>query len=261
MKRTTANRMAFIPNRFHDQAALVVGGAQGIGKAIAARMAHEGARVTIADIDRKMMARTAREITAHGGQVRTVYCDVRRRKQVEQLVGSVVRWCGRIDVLMYIAGVADSVPFLKSDEKLWDRTLDINLKGAYLVARAVVPYMVRRRRGRMVFMSSTNSWDAEAELAHYNVSKAGVFLLAKTLAREFGPFGIRTNAVGPGFIRTRLTEPLFKNPDYVAGYQRLIPLGRLGTPEDVAGPATFLASNDADYVNGVLLFIDGGRLA
>lgn len=261
MKQTASNQTEFIPDRFRDQVALVVGGAQGIGKAIAVRLACEGAHVIIGDIDRPLMAQSAQAIAKRHGRVGTVYCDVRKRPQVERMVASIIRWYGRIDVLMHIAGIADSVPFLKSDEKLWDRTLDINLKGAYLVARAVVPHMVKRRSGSMVFMSSTNSWDAEAELAHYNVSKAGVFLLAKTLARELGPFSIRANAVGPGFIRTRLTEPLFKNPEYVAGYQRLIPLGRLGTPEDVAGPATFLASRDAGYVNGVLLFIDGGRLA
>ena len=261
MKETTGNPATFIPHRFLDHVALVVGGAQGIGKAIAVRLACEGAHVIIADLDRVMMRRTAEEIRKQHGRVRTAYCDVQKRPQVERTVASIIRWYGRINVLMHIAGIADSVPFLRSDEKLWDRTLDINLKGAYQMARAVVPHMVKRRSGSMVFMSSTNSWDAEAELAHYNVSKAGVFLLAKTLAREFGPFGIRANAVGPGFIRTRLTEPLFKNPEYVAGYQRLIPLGRLGTPEDVAGPATFLASRDAGYVNGVLLFIDGGRLA
>ncbi len=121
--------------------------------------------------------------------------------------------------------------------------------------------MVERRSGQLVFMSSTNSWDAEAEPAHYNASKARAFLLAKSLAHEFWPYGIRSNAIGPGVIRARLTEPLFRNPDYIKQYQSFIPLGRFGVPEDVSGPATFLASHDADYVNGVLLFIDGGRLA
>jgi gluconate 5-dehydrogenase len=124
--------------------------------------------------------------------------------------------------------------------------------------------MIERRRGKLVFMGSTNCWDAEAHLGHYNASKAGLYLLAKTLARELGPYGINSNAVGPGFIKTRLTEPVLKDPEFMKKYgteARLIPLGRLGTPEDVAGPALFLASSDADYVNGVLLFVDGGQLA
>jgi NAD(P)-dependent dehydrogenase (short-subunit alcohol dehydrogenase family) len=225
------------------------------------RLAREGANVMIGDIDQDMMGQTDREITALGGSVRTVACDVRRKRQVERMVAATVRWQKRIDVLMYVAGVAKLVPFTRSDEKHWDWTMDINLKGGYLVAREVAPHMIRRRRGKMVFMASTNSWDAEAELAPYNASKAGIFLLAKTLARELGHYGINSNAVGPGLIRTRLTAPVLKDRKFMSKYKDLIPVGRLGEPEDVAGPAAFLASSDADYVNGVLLFVDGGQLA
>jgi NAD(P)-dependent dehydrogenase (short-subunit alcohol dehydrogenase family) len=248
-------------NRFHDQVALVVGGAQGIGKAIARRLALEGAEVVIGDVDRSAMSRTTSELLREKARVRTAYCDVRNKRQVEKTVAEAIRRYNRIDILMYIAGVGKTVPFVKTDEKHWDWTVGINLKGAFLVTRAVVPHMIAKRRGKLVFMASTNSWDAEAELAPYNVSKAGVFLLAKTLARELGSYGINSNAVGPGLIRTRLTEPVLRNRKFMKKYENLIPLGRIGTPEDVAGPATFLASRDADYVNGVLLFVDGGQLA
>ncbi len=251
----------WIPDRFRDQVALVVGGAQGIGKAIAVRLAREGARLVIGDIDRAMMAKTAREILAEGGSVRTVPCDVRKRAQVNRLVDQIIRWYGRVEVMVYVAGVVRSRRFERTEEKDWDYVLDINLKGAFLAARAVVPHMITRRYGKLVFMASTNSWDAEAELAAYNASKAGIFLLAKTLARELGHFGINSNAVGPGLIRTRLSEPLIRDPKFIKKYEHLIPVGRLGVPEDIAGPATFLASRDADYVNGVLLFVDGGQLA
>jgi glucose 1-dehydrogenase len=247
--------------RFGDQVSLVVGGARGIGKAIAVRLADEGARLVIADVDRAMMASTSQEISKGGKGVRTVACDVRRRSQIDRMVARVIRWYERIDVLMYVAGVGKAVPFTETDERLWDWTIDVNLKGAFLVCRAVVPHMIRQRRGKLVFMASTNSWDAEAELAPYNASKAGLFILAKTLARELGPYGINSNAVGPGLIRTRLTKPFLKDPKFMRKYENLIPLGRVGVPEDVAGPATFLASRDADYVNGVLLFVDGGQLA
>jgi NAD(P)-dependent dehydrogenase (short-subunit alcohol dehydrogenase family) len=253
--------MKFIPDRFRGQCALVVGGAQGIGKGIAVRLAREGANVMIGDVDQDMMAQTEREIAAQGGSVRTIACDVRRKRQVERMVAQTVRWQKRIDVLMYVAGVAKLVPFTKSDEKHWDWTLDINLKGGYLVAREVAPHMIRRRRGKMVFMASTNSWDAEAELAPYNASKAGLFLLAKTLARELGHYGINSNAIGPGLIRTRLTSPVLKDRKFMSKYKNLIPVGRVGEPEDIAGPAAFLASSDADYVNGILMFVDGGQLA
>src|SRR5207253_4816737 len=135
-----------------------------------------------------------------------------------------------------------TVPFTRTDERHWDWTVETNLKGAFLAARAVAPHMIKRRRGKLVFMASTNSWDAEAELAPYNVSKAGVFLLAKTLARELGPYGIHSNALGPGFIRTRLSKWVLDHPAFAAKYENLIPLGRIGEPEDVAGPAAFLAS-------------------
>ncbi len=253
--------MAHIPGRFKEQVALVVGGAQGIGKAIAARLASEGARLVIADIDRKMMTRTETEIRRARGDVRTVYCDVRRRAAVEKMVAQVIRWHGRIDIMMYVTGVCKDAPFLQTDEKLWDWTLDTNLKGAFLAARAVTPHMVKQKRGKLVFMASTNSWDAEAELAPYNVSKSGIYLLAKTLARELGRHGINSNAVGPGLIHTRLSAPMIGDPKFMKKYETLIPLGRIGKPDDVAGPATFLASRDADYVNGVLLFVDGGQLA
>jgi NAD(P)-dependent dehydrogenase (short-subunit alcohol dehydrogenase family) len=250
--------------RFKDQVAIVVGAAHGIGKAIAARLGREGAEVVILDIDIEGMEATIREIENAGGSARGVKCDVRESNEVQSAIKQVVDWCGRIDILMQIAGIAPAVPFLDLDEETWDNTLNINLRGAFLVSKAVLPHMVARRKGKLVFMASTNSWDAEPQLAHYNASKSGVFLLAKTLAREFGKFGITSNAVGPGLIQTRLSAPIFADPLFRAKYNSengVIPLGRLGTPEDVAGPALFLASEDAAYISGVLLFVDGGQLA
>jgi NAD(P)-dependent dehydrogenase (short-subunit alcohol dehydrogenase family) len=255
------NDGTIIPERFRGQVALVVGGAQGIGKAIAVRLAREGAQVAIADVDRKMMARTAQEMAAEGASIQTLACDVRRASQINRTVAAVIHRNRRIDVLLYVAGVGKGVPFTETDEKLWDWTVDINLKGAFLVARAVAPHMIEQGHGKLVFMASTNSWDAEAELAPYNASKGGLFLLSKTLARELGHYGIQSNAIGPGLIRTRLTAPFLSDPKFMRKYKNLIPAGRLGVPEDIAGPALVLASRDADYVNGVLLFVDGGQLA
>jgi len=176
--------------RFKDQVALVVGGAQGIGKAIGVRLGREAARVAIADIDCPMMEATAEEMRAEGTDSRCLPCDVRDSAQVQAMVKQVVDWRGRIDVLMYVAGIAPPVPFLEISDETWDDTVDTNLRGAFLVSRAVVPHMVGRKRGKLVFMASTNCWDAEASLGHYNASKAGLFLLAKTLARELGPHGM-----------------------------------------------------------------------
>ncbi len=251
----------YIADRFLNQVALVVGGAQGIGKAIAVRLACEGAQVVIADRDAVMMKGTAAEIAEKGGAIHTVVCDVRLARQVDRMVEQVVRRYKKIDILMYVAGVVQALPFVRTGEKDWDNILNVNLKGAFLTSRAVVPHMIKRKRGKLVFMSSTNAWDAEAELASYNASKAGLYLLCKTLARELGRYNITSNAVAPGVIRTRMAEPILKDPRFRKKYEAVIPAGRLGLPQDVAGPATFLASRDADYVSGVLLFVDGGQLA
>jgi NAD(P)-dependent dehydrogenase (short-subunit alcohol dehydrogenase family) len=259
-QKASANRR-FSPSRFVDKVTIVVGGAQGIGKAIAMRLAAEGAMVAIADIDRVRMAATVSEIKAGKGQVLGLLCDVRKKRQVDRVVETVIRTWKRIDVLIYVAGVSKGIPFVETTDEIWDWTININLKGAFWFARGVVRHMIKRRYGKMVFMASTNAWDAEANLAPYNVSKAGLFLLAKTLARELGSYGICSNAVAPGLIRTRLTKPFLKDPKFMKKYSNLIPLGRVGVPDDVAGAAVFLASSDADYITGSMLFVDGGQLA
>jgi|SRR5579863_2899692 NAD(P)-dependent dehydrogenase (short-subunit alcohol dehydrogenase family) len=250
--------------RFEDQVAVVVGAAHGIGKAIAKRLAKEGATVVMVDIDREGMETAGCELKSNGCRSQPLYCDIRESADVTAAVQQVIDWHGRVDILMQIAGVATAVPFLELDEATWDQTINTNLRGAFLVSQAVLPHMVARRRGKLVFMASTNSWDGEAQLAHYNASKSGVFLLAKTIAREFGKYGINSNAVGPGVIQTRLSAPILEDPFFHAKYTSengVIPLGRLGTTDDVAAAALFLASEEAAYISGVLLFVDGGQLA
>jgi 3-oxoacyl-[acyl-carrier protein] reductase len=250
--------------RFKDQVGVVVGAAHGIGKAIAKRLGKEGATVVIMDIDKEGMNAVGFDIQSNGSEVQQVYCDVCESSDVSSAIQQVIDRHGRIDILMQVAGIAPAVPFLQLDEATWDRTINTNLRGAFLVSKAVLPHMVEQRRGKLVFMASTNSWDGEAQLAHYNASKSGVFLLAKTIAREFGKYGINSNAVGPGVIKTRLSTPILEDPFFHAKYiseNGVIPLGRLGTTDDVAAAALFLASEDAAYISGTLLFVDGGQLA
>jgi len=250
--------------RFKDRVAVVVGAAHGIGEAIAKRLGKEGASVAIVDIDSEGLDTVGCKMESNGSKVQKVYCDVCESADVSSAIQQVIDYHGRIDILMQVAGIALAVPFLQLDEATWDRTINTNLRGAFLVSKAVLPHMVEQRRGNLVFMASTNSWDGEAQLAHYNASKSGVFLLAKTIAREFGKYGINSNAVGPGVIKTRLSAPILEDPFFNAKYTSengVIPLGRLGTTEEVAAAALFLASEDAAYISGTLLFVDGGQLA
>jgi NAD(P)-dependent dehydrogenase (short-subunit alcohol dehydrogenase family) len=250
-------------NRFLGQVAIVVGGAHGIGKAIGSRLAQEGAHLVMADIDEAALELTAREIRNNQGRIETCVCDATQPADIDKVVSRAIQTFGQIDILMYIAGICIPAPFLETDESLWDSTMNVNVKGAFLAARAVVPHMLERRFGRLVFMSSTNSQNGEELQAPYNASKASIYLLAKTLARELGRFGITSNALGPGFVRTRLTEPFLQNHEFMKKYEtgNVIPVGRFAEPEEIAGPAAFLASSDATYVNGVLLLVDGGLLA
>ena len=183
--------------RFNDQVALVVGGAQGIGRAIAMRLAREGAHVVISDIDYPKMQETVQQACNEHLNVRMQACDVRDSSQVSEMVSQVRAWHGRVDILMYVAGIAPATPFLDLDEKTWDDTIDINLRGAFLVAKAVAPLMIERKQGKLVFMASTNSWDGESQLAHYNASKAGLYLLAKTLAPSLGRTGSTPMQLAP----------------------------------------------------------------
>ncbi|MCL5096688.1 MAG: SDR family oxidoreductase [Candidatus Omnitrophica bacterium] len=265
MPHTQAVEPNIIPGRFLGRVAVVTGGAQGIGAAVALRLTREGARVVLADIDGQAMQATARKIAMDGGCVELIACDVRRRCEVEEMVGHAADIMGHIDILIHSAGVCRPVAFIETDESLWNETLDTNLKGAYLVSRSVVPHMIRRGGGSLVFIASTNSYEGEMMQAPYNASKGGLYLLSKTLARELGPYGIRSNSVGPGFIRTRLSEPFLREAAFINKYLNpddpAIPLGRFGVPEDVTGPVLFLASDDAAFVNGAMLLVDGGQLA
>ena len=251
--------------RFEEKRVLITGGARGIGRATADRFASEGARVLIADRLVDLMVQTAGEIgDKHGTQVLTYAMDVTRKAEVEGLVAFALDQLGGIDVLINNAGVAHLVPFLELSEEQWDETIDINLKGHFLVAQAVAREMVRAGSGAIVNMCSTNGLAGELYCAHYNASKGGILLLTKTMALELAPYGIRVNCVAPGYIVTPLsagvvTEDSNRSPEeYV---RTKIPLGRTAQPEEVASVFAFLASDDASFITGEAIVIDGGQLA
>lgn len=240
---------------------LVAGASRGIGEAAARRFLEEGCRVFICARGPAGVEGAVRELRTLG-EVDGTACDVSHPEDVERLVEAADRFLGGIDVLANNAGVAWQEPFLDITLEHWDEVLDINLRGMFLVAQTVAERMVARGRGgSIVNMSSTNAFEGEAGYAHYNASKGAITMLTRTMASELGVHGIRVNALCPGKILTPLQREA-EDPEYTARYEReKIPLGRSGTVEEVAAAYAFLASDEATFITGEMLVVDGGQLA
>ncbi len=239
---------------------LITGGTSGIGLATARRFLEEGSRVFVCGIEGAEVASSIEELRSLG-DADGLTCDVSRQKDVEQLVGVAEAALDGIDVLINNAGIAHKAWFLSLSTEEWDRTIAVNLRGMFLVARSVAQLMVERGRGVIVNMASTNALGGEEEFAHYNASKGGVLQLTRTMAIELGPFGIRVNCLCPGFIDTPLNEALAAEEAMQAYERKKIPLGRRGRPEEVAAAYAFLASDEASFIHGEALVIDGGQTA
>ena len=248
--------------RFEDKRVLITGGSLGIGKATADRFASEGARVLITGRRVEHLVVTAGEIGAkYGKPVLTLQMDVSKSADVERMMAFVMERWGGVDVLINNAGIAYTEPFLEISEEHWDETININLKGQFLVGQAVAREMAKVKSGVIVNMSATNGVVGEAGYAHYNASKGGITLLTKSMALDLAPYGIRVNCVAPGYIVTPLSAGM-DSEEFVAEYIRHhIPLGRTGNPQEVASVYAFLASDDASFVTGETILIDGGQLA
>lgn len=248
--------------RLAGKIALVTGGSLGIGRAVAVRFAREGARVAISGRGKAALEEAAAVIREQGGEALTFESDVGHAAQVNAMVDGVLNEWGRIDVLVHNAGINAPVPFLEMPLVQWDRHMNVNLRGTFLVSQRVCREMAARKQpGSIVFMSSVNGLAAEANLAHYNASKGGMNLLAMSIALELAPLGIRVNALCPGFIETRLTQPVIDDAPAILDYLRTIPMGRVGQPEEIADAALFLASDESRYMTGHCLVVDGGQLA
>ena len=244
---------------------LVSGGSSGIGLAAARRFLEERCRVFVAGLDPVEVDAAVTGLRDDGGEVAGLAVDVSDEADVTRLVDAADAALGGIDVLANNAGTARRDPFLTIAVADWDRILAVNLRGMFLVAQAVSQKMVQRSAGGVIInMSSTNGIAGEQDYAHYNASKGGVLLLTKTMAVELGGHGIRVNALCPGYISTPLNTAIAGGlgDAFEADYARQrIPLGRAGRPEEVAAAYAFLASDDASFVHGAGLVIDGGQLA
>jgi NAD(P)-dependent dehydrogenase (short-subunit alcohol dehydrogenase family) len=228
-----------------------------MGRAIAARLVEEGASVVLFDIDREVAERTAAEIGAPKTVV-AVSGDVSRREDVRRAVAACVEHFGSIDVLVAQAGIAGLEPLLEIDDPTWNRMLGVNLTGAFLSVQEAAREMAARGGGAIVVTASTNAFYVEQHTSHYSATKGGVWTFVRNAALDLGQYGIRVNSVLPGIVDTRLSAPLID--DSVAGpeYLKRVPLGRFGQPEEIANAVLFLASDEASYVTGADLIVDGG---
>jgi len=244
--------------KFSGKVALVTGAGKGIGRGIARALANEGAVVALCGRSRSPLEAVAAEIEATGGQAFAVPADVSVARDVEQLVGTVLGRCGRLDILVNNAGVYLTAPVVEMREEEWDVTIAVNLKGVFLCSRAAARQMVKQRSGRIVNITSiAQIRGGTAGHAHYGAAKAGVGAFTKTLARELGPFGITVNCVAPGLIED--TE-MGQRAKVLMGeaYLATVPLGYLGTVRDVTAAVLFLASDEARYITGETLNVNGG---
>ncbi len=240
----------------NGKVAIVTGSARGIGRAIALALAGRGADVVISDVNLEEARSTAREIEAFGRRSLAVRCDVVRRNEVEALVEQTVHELGHLDIFVNNAGITRDGLLVRMTEDQWDLVLDVNLKGTFFGCQAAAKVMMKARSGRIVNVASITGLIGNAGQANYSASKAGVIALTRSVAKELASRNIRVNAVAPGFIATEMTRELTdKARD---AFLTNIPLGRPGTPEEVASLVCFLCSPRSDYITGECITIDGG---
>ena len=248
--------------KLDGRVALVTGAARGIGAAIASRLSADGAAVALADLDLPGCEALAGELAQAGGRALAIGCDVSDASAVQHMVDATIAGLGHLDILVNNAGIIrDNLLFKMTDDD-WDRVIGVHLRGAFLCARAAQKPMVERKYGRIISVSSTSALGNRGQ-ANYSAAKAGIQGLTRTLAIELGKFGITANAVAPGFIDTDMTRATAQRmgvtPEaFAAGASQYIHLGRIGQPSEVASVVAFLASDDASYVSGQVIYVAGG---
>jgi 3-oxoacyl-[acyl-carrier protein] reductase len=238
--------------------ALVTGAAQGIGRACALRLAKEGAAIAAADLNQEKLNETVAEINAAGSKAAAFVLNVGDEAQVQAAVKAAIAQFGKIDILVNNAGIARDQLIMRMKRADWDAVLQVNLTSAYLCIQQVIGSMLKQRWGRIINVASVFGQMGQAGQANYSASKAGLIGLTMAIAREVASRNITCNAVAPGFIETALTAVL--GEEFKQNALKQIPLGRVGSPEDVAAAVAFLSSDDAAYITGHVLNVNGGML-
>lgn len=244
--------------------ALVTGARRGMGRSHALALAGQGAKVVITDIDLAQCELVADEVRAAGGDVVCFKLDVSSKADVEHVFDEVVAKYGRLDILVNNAGIYQSKPFLEMNEDEWDRTININLKGQFLCAQRAAYEMAKNKWGRIINIASVASGGVGVGIAggaHYTASKGGIIGMSETLAVELAPLGINVNVIGPGAIDTPMVGAANLPKEVMDAMLAGVPLKRMGRPEEVSAAVVFLASDEASYVTGATLYVDGGWLA
>ena len=244
--------------KLKDKVALVTGGARGIGQAIAMTFAREGADIVVADVNLEVAQKTASEIEALGRKALALEMDVTDFAKVEDGVNKILDKFGKVDILVNNAGITKDNLILRMSQSEWDAVINVNLKGTFNCIKAVSRPMIKQRSGKIVSIASIIGLMGNAGQANYAASKAGIIALTKTVAKELASRNVNANAVAPGFIQTEMTASL---PEAVkAKMLEAIPLAKLGTPQDVANVCLFLASEEASYITGQVITVDGGMV-
>jgi NAD(P)-dependent dehydrogenase (short-subunit alcohol dehydrogenase family) len=243
---------------------IVTGARRGMGRSHAIAFAKEGAKVVVSDISLEDCQKVVEEIEKFGGEALAIKCDVSKKEEVGEMVKKTIQEWGRIDILVNNAGIAEFKPFLELEEKEWDRTIDINLKGYFLVAQACAKEMVKKKSGVIINIASVAMGQVGVgfpNLVHYVASKGAIVAMTEAMALELAPYNIRVNSVSPGAIDTPMVDPVKSDKQTMEGILARIPLKRIGKPEEVSNLVLFLASETSSYMTGSNVVIDGGWLA